>query len=82
MATIAFVWGLLSLAGLMVAFFPCLGSLNWLNIPFAGVGLIISLIAVNTASTQDRGKATTGVALCSIAIVFGIIRLIAGGGIV
>ncbi|MBK6680257.1 MAG: hypothetical protein IPN18_04735 [Ignavibacteriales bacterium] len=82
MATISFVWGLLSLAGLMVAFFPCLGSLNWLNIPFAGVGLIISLIAVNTASSQDRGKATTGVALCSIAIVFGIIRLIAGGGIV
>jgi hypothetical protein len=37
---------------------------------------------VNTASSQDRGKATTGVALCSIAIVFGIIRLIAGGGIV
>lgn len=82
MASLSFTWGLLSLAGLIIAFFPCLGSLNWINIPFAATGLIISLIAVNTASPQDKTKANTGVVLCSLAVVMGIIRLIAGFGVV
>ncbi|MBK7867653.1 MAG: hypothetical protein IPJ75_12135 [Ignavibacteriales bacterium] len=82
MAALSFTWGLLSLAGMIIAFFPCLGSLNWINIPFAAIGLLISYISVNTASPQDKSKASAGVVLCSIAVVLGIIRLIAGFGVV
>ena len=79
MGIAALVLGILSLVGMIVAFFPCLGSLNWLNIPFAGVGLIISIIA--TVTGKDRAKGIAGLIMCGIAIIFGIIRLIVGGGI-
>ena len=45
MQILSLVWGILAILGLGVAFVPCLGSLNWLNIPFAVVGLIISIVA-------------------------------------
>jgi hypothetical protein len=82
MAVLALVWGILALVGMIVAFFPCLGSLNWLNIPFSGIGLIISIVSLNSATETDRGKAITGIVLCGIAIVLGLIRLVAGGGVV
>jgi hypothetical protein len=55
--------------------------LNWLNIPFSGIGLIISIVAVVTSKEAKKGGAIAGIVLCSIAIVLGLIRLIAGGGI-
>ncbi|GAB1348025.1 hypothetical protein MASR1M107_02360 [Ignavibacteriales bacterium] len=82
MSVLSLVWGILALVGMIVAFFPCLGSLNWLNIPFAGIGLIISIIAMNSAPESDRGKAIAGVVLCGIAVILGTFRLIAGGGVV
>ncbi|MGH9673492.1 MAG: hypothetical protein ACRD44_09950 [Bryobacteraceae bacterium] len=81
MQTLSLVWGILALAGMLVAFFPCLGSLNWLNIPFAVVGLIVSVVALAGARPGSKGGATAGVICCSIAILFGLLRLIAGGGI-
>lgn len=82
MATISLIWGILSIIGLVIAFFPCLGSLNWLNIPFSLIGLVISLIASNSSSQSSRGRANTGTVLCAIAVVLGFLRLIAGGGLV
>ncbi|GAB1443133.1 hypothetical protein MASR2M39_19720 [Ignavibacteriales bacterium] len=82
MPVLALVWGILALVGMIVAFFPCLGSLNWLNIPFAGIGLIISIVAMNSANETDRGKTIAGIVLCGIAVVLGLIRLVAGGGVV
>jgi uncharacterized membrane protein HdeD (DUF308 family) len=76
------VWGILAIVGMIVGFFPCLGSLNWINIPFAGIGLIVSVIALATTKKEEnKGGSIGGIICCAIAIVFGIIRLIAGVGI-
>ena len=75
------VWGILAMVGMFVAFLPCLGSLNWLNIPFSIVGLAISVVAVVTARDGRSGTAITGLVLCAVALVLGVLRLHLGGGI-
>lgn len=67
--------------GMLVAFFPCLGALNWLNIPFSIVGLIISVVAMGNAPAGRQGTAKAGVILCAIATVLGMLRLAMGGGV-
>jgi len=81
MQALSLVWGILAIVGMFVAAFPCLGSLNWLNIPFSFVGLIISVITVVTTKEQNKGKAIAGIVLCGIAVLLGGLRLILGGGI-
>ncbi len=80
MQTLSLVWGILSLIGMFIAFIPFLGWLNWANIPFASVGLIISIIAAVTAK-DTRGASIAGIILCAIAIVLGAIRLVVGFGV-
>jgi hypothetical protein len=46
MKTASLIFGIISLALLLVGFLPCFGALNWINIPFAGIGFIISIIAL------------------------------------
>ncbi len=72
MGLIGLILGILSAIGLMIAFIPLLGWLNWINIPFAILGLIFSVI----------GKSKPGMILCIAAIIFGIIRLSIGGGFI
>jgi VIT1/CCC1 family predicted Fe2+/Mn2+ transporter len=67
--------------GMFVAFLPCLGSLNWLNIPFSVVGLVIGIVAFVTSKEAKKGAGIAGIVMCGIAVVFGMIRLIAGGGV-
>jgi len=66
---------------MVVGFLPFLGALNWLNIPFSGIGIIISGIALGTAGDKSKGSSITGLVCCIIALFFGIIRLVLGGGI-
>lgn len=82
MKTASLIFGILAISGMLFAFLPCLGSLNWLNIPFATIGLIISVIALTqTVDGEPKGNAIAGIVLCSVAMLFGLLRLIAGGGI-
>lgn len=81
MQILSLVWGILAVLGLGVAFIPCLGSLNWLNIPFAAVGLIIGFVANQQAPGGRSSTATAGIVLNAIAIAFGLLRLAIGGGI-
>ena len=81
MQMLSLVWGILAIIGMLVAFFPCLGSFNWLNIPFAGLGLIFCIVALVRAEPTNKKKAVIGVVLCAIAVLFGIVRLYLGGGI-
>jgi hypothetical protein len=81
MQVLSLVWGILAFIGMFVAFFPCLGSMNWINIPFSGIGLILSIVAMVTAKTAAKGKSIAGIVLCGLAVLFGIIRLAAGGGV-
>ena len=82
MQTISLIWGVLAALGMIVAFTPCLGALNWLVIPFAAIGLIFSIVTLATApAIQRKTPSIAGIVLCGIAVVFGFIRLLMGGGI-
>lgn len=76
------IFGILAIIGMIVGFFPCLGTLNWINIPFATIGLIISIVAMKQAKEDEpKGNVIAGLVLCGVAMLFGLIRLIAGGGV-
>jgi hypothetical protein len=79
MQMLSLVWGIWAILVMIVAFIPCLGALNWLNIPFSGLGIIIAAIAFATGKEQSKGGAIAGLVCCVIAIFFGIIRLVIGG---
>jgi hypothetical protein len=81
MQVLSMVWGILALIGMVVGFFPCLGSLNWLTIPFAGVGFIISLIALIVTKEGSKSGSIVGLIGCGVAVIFGIVRLVLGGGV-
>ena len=81
MQVLSLVWGGLAFFGMLVGFLPCLGAFNWLNIPFAGVGLIISIAALVNSKTPNNGAAIAGMICNAIAIGIGVIRLTLGGGI-
>jgi hypothetical protein len=83
MKTASLVFGILVFTFMLVGFVPCLGALNWINIPLSGIGLIISVIAlVQSKQGEEKGKVIGGLILCSVALIFGIIRLVMGGGVV
>jgi hypothetical protein len=83
MKVLSLVWGILAFFGMFVAFLPLLGALNWLNIPFALVGLFIGIIVVATgAKDKPKGMAIAGLVLCAVAVLVGILRLSIGFGVV
>lgn len=73
--------GIISIIGFFIGLIPFLGWFNWLNIPFALLGLILSLIGA-ASSEGSKGPAITGIVLCGIALFVGAFRLILGGGII
>jgi hypothetical protein len=81
MQVISLAWGILALVGMVVGFIPCFGWLNWFNIPFAFVGLIVGIIAQATAKSGDRNNSLAAIILCVLAILLGSKRLVAGWGI-
>lgn len=86
MRTASLVLGILALIGMCVGFLPCFGALNWINIPFAVIGLIISIVALKrmpeVPESGPKNYAIAGTVMCSIAVVFGLLRLVLGGGVV
>jgi hypothetical protein len=81
MQALSLAWGILALLGFLIGFIPCLGALNWINIPFALVGLIVSVIAHNKATPDKKSMAMAGIVMCAIAAIIGYFRLQMGGGI-
>jgi cobalamin biosynthesis protein CobD/CbiB len=69
--------------GMLIGFIPLIGWFNWLNIPFAIIGLIINIIAL-AVTRKDEPKVVqiSGIILCIASIFFGLIRLILGAGVV
>jgi hypothetical protein len=82
MQILSLIWGILAILGMIVGFFPCLGALNWINIPFSGIGIIISCIAMSSAGVKPKGSSIAGLICCIVALLFGLIRLVLGGGVV
>lgn len=73
------VWGILAIIGMAVGIIPCFGSLNYLNIPFAVLGLLFSILAIVLSPKKEL--AIAGTLLCAVAIFIGAIRLVIGFGI-
>ena len=82
MQVLGLIWGILAIIGMVIGFFPCLGALNWINVPFSGIGIVISAIALGTAGDKPKSNSILGLVLCTIALLFGIVRLFMGGGLV
>ena len=82
MQLLALIWGILAVAGMLLAAIPCLGALNYLNIPFAIVGLILSIVATSNAPPGAKGSGTAGIVLNALAIVLGMLRLVLGGFVI
>jgi hypothetical protein len=88
--TLAFIWGIVTFLGFCLGLIPCLGWLNWLTIPLGIGGVIIGILATAQASGRARrdagggqapGRAIAGLVLSAIAVAFGSIRLLLGGGV-
>ncbi len=77
---LGFIIGILTGIGATLSIIPLLGWLNWMNIPAAIVGLTLCIIGVNKG--KNNGLGTAGIIINSLIIIFGIIRLVIGGGIV
>jgi hypothetical protein len=82
MQVLSMIWGILAMVGMLIGFIPCAGALNWLNIPFAAIGAIVSGIALATTQEPNKGGSIAGLVCCGLAMLFGIIRLALGGGVV
>ena len=72
MNSIGRIFGVIALLGLLIGFIPLFGWINWLNIPFALIGLVFSIL----------GKSSGSKTICLVAIFLGLLRLILGGGLV
>jgi predicted PurR-regulated permease PerM len=81
MQVASLAWGILALVGMVVGFIPCLGWMNWINIPFAFGGLIFGVIAHVVSRAQNRNNSLVAIILCILAILIGSKRLVAGWGI-
>lgn len=84
--------GITTILGMIIALTPCLGWLNWFNIPLALIGLIIGLVDYTNVQqpytdmhdplNPYRKPFPTGALLCGIALFLSSIRLVLGGGII
>ena len=81
MQAVCLAWGILSIVGMIIAFFPCLGALNWLNIPFSVVGLLFCLTVQTLSGRRYKIGSLGGAVLCATAIGIGLLRLGIGFGL-
>ena len=77
MNIIGFIWGIIAFLWMGIALIPFLGWLNWMVIPFAAIGLIISILGY---VPHKNSLGLVGLVLNGIVIVIGLLRLFLGGG--
>lgn len=75
------LWGLVSIVAVLIAFFPCLGALNWIVVPFSGMGLLLSTVSFMLSSKRNKIGSFLGIGLCGTAVSIGLLRLGLGFGI-
>ena len=63
LSILSLIWGILAIIGMAVAIIPFLGALNYLNIPFAVLGLLFSVLVLIVLSKKEL--AVAGCILCS-----------------
>jgi hypothetical protein len=75
MQTLSLVWGVLAFLGMVIFSVPCLHLLNWVNVAFAAVGLVVSIVTLSISKAPNKSPTITGLACCGIVIVVGVLRL-------
>lgn len=75
MQTLSLVWGVLALVGMVIFLIPCLGILNYVNIAFAAVGVVVGVVTMATSKASNKIPTIAGLACCGLAIVVGVLRL-------
>ncbi len=80
MQIVSFVWGLLAALGTVIIYYPGLGALNWVNIPFAAAGVIVSVVIMAIPSNGGKSLALLGMVLCGFSTFMSILRLFIGAG--
>lgn len=84
MSKISFIIGIVAFGIFIMALFPCLGWMNWINFPLALAGLIMNGIVLTQEDSKDediRNKALIALVLCLAALGIGPIRLFFGAGL-
>lgn len=88
MRQVSLAFGIITIKGMLIGFIPCFGWFNWINLPLAIIGIITGLLAYtmqpqtsNPYGAPQQRKIPVGLLLCSVAFVFGTLRLILGRGI-
>lgn len=76
---ISLIIGLIGIPVLLIAFIPFLGWLNWINNFFVSLGWILGLIGV--LRNKRSVVSIIGLAVCSMVLFFGFLRLLIGGGL-
>lgn len=77
MIKLSFAWGIFAFATTLLAFLPCLSPVNWFNLPFSAIGVILSAVAV-ARSGSDRPVAAVALICSGLALGVSIIRLLIG----
>ena len=73
---ISLIWGGLAFALLIPGFWPALIAVNWLDLPFAVAGLVLSVFAM--LQSRNSGPALAGLIASLDAVIVGILRLVIG----
>lgn len=81
MHIVSLTWGILALLGMVVGILPLFGALNWLIIPFAGIGAAVSGVALSQLPVDKQSITVAGLVCCLVAMVVGAIRLVLGLGV-
>lgn len=78
---IVLTWGIISLTLMGIAMMPLMGMLNWINIPFAALGVIMSFVTIFAARSR-KWPSIVGTVLCLLAVVVSSMKIIFGVGFI
>ncbi len=73
MQCLSAVWGCVAMLGLLLGLL--LWFWNYVNIPFAIIGIVLSAIGLAGPRRSYKGGAVVGLILCALAAAFGMLRL-------
>jgi len=80
MGLISFILSLIAILLTIVAFFPLLGWLNWLFIPFSLIALMVNIL-FRYFNLGFANLAKAGMLVSLVALMVGFLRLAIGSGI-
>lgn len=81
MGVVSIIWSVFAFLFMLLGLIPLLGSLNWLVIPFALLGVVIAALGIAGAKERNRA-ARIGLVLNAVVAAIATFRLMLGGGII